>query len=251
MRVIRKKMKAKCYLERHLFALQKLKNTGVVPRLDVYPEELTIDYEYVDGAHLEDLNPETYGDCLESAGAAMALIHSFPFNTYGFVDSLSATRNDWWSIQDERFDQMLKVCREHGAIGEDLNMKIDRAYKELRSGLPLEYDSCLSHCDFSSDNLLFWRKGDFWKCTVIDFDHAQACPPHYDFGRVQFDLFDKWPMYKHSFCDGYKAIRVLPDLERLMPIYRVLWPLDLMAWGCRNGASGLVRENVQILQEID
>ncbi len=247
--VIRKEMTSIDFLKRHLKVMDQLKETGIVPVLvSVDEAKIALEYEFVDGRHIDEIEEAEHDQVFRMAGVVLAQMHTHHLDGFGVVDNLKKAESDWWSIQDERIDRKLSVCLEFKTLEQREADRLRDIYFELRSSLSEEHESCLSHCDYRSDNLLFMKMKGNWKCIVIDFDHAQGAPAHFDFGRIQLDLFDRWPTHRDSFCLGYESVRPLPNLAGTLPVYRILWPLDLLAWGSINKAEGLTSRMKRLLE---
>lgn len=249
--VVRKKVRYKAYLQNHLYVMKKLKDTGLVPELRKYSiRELYVDYEYIEGRHIEEVPSEYHEECYFSCGVTLALFHRNVMDGYGPVYRIREKNVEWWSLQDKRFHQMVDYCRTQKLIDELLLKKLVKMYFQLRDGVDQEYSSCLTHRDYVFDNLIFVRENGQWRCKVLDFDHVMACPAHCDFGRVEQDIFDKWPKSKRSFLQGYNSVRQIFQLEKVLPLYRIIVPLERLVWGTKNNAQGLVKCSHRQLSQI-
>ena len=248
--LVRKAMAARSYLYNHLYVFQKISHTRVVPSLYGYSDsELTLFYEYVDGLHLDEIEPSSLESCYFAAGLSLAKFHSHSGHGFGETMGERETGIDWWELQDRRVQQLLSDPHVDRILGAAMREALARRYNSLRAAVQPEWSSCLCHGDFRPDNLLFVRGSQGWRCIVLDFDHASLGAGHLDFGRVALDLFDAWPGSREPFLRGYSSVRPLPELAATLPIYRILWPLMNLAWGCRNGAETLVTQSAGALRQ--
>jgi Ser/Thr protein kinase RdoA (MazF antagonist) len=237
----------------HVYVMTQLRGSGVVPLITKHSiDDLSVEYEFVPGEHIEDVPHAARADCFAAAGRALALFHLHGMAGYGPVHGERETQEDWWSIQDRRVAAHIEYCHDHKVLDESLIAALSDAYGVRRRKVPVERASCLAHRDFRCDNLLFAQDSGQWRCTVIDFDHVMACPDHCDFGRIELDVFRQWPDFRGAFLEGYGSARQLPDLDSALPVYGIIWPLGNIVWGSRHRAEGLVRQAMgQLAQQVE
>jgi Ser/Thr protein kinase RdoA (MazF antagonist) len=249
--VVRKRVACRTFLDNHRYALTRLAGTGVVPDLrGVTPEVLEVEYAFVDGQHLEEVGAGDRGACLAAAGAALALLHAHHLDGYGPLDGPRDATSDWWEIQDRNVGDWLRAGEADGLLTRAVAAQVRQRYRFARAAVGEERASGFAHGDYRPDNLLFVRAEGGWRCRVLDFDHSQAAPPHLDFGRIELDLFEGRPEARGAFLGGYRAVAPLPALAAVLPLYRIIWPLNHVVWGARAGAADLVAENRRRLERL-
>jgi len=250
-KLIRKKMHCWEFLQNHLFVFTRMKGADFIPNLHYYSDtELIIEYDYVEGLHLDEIDTQHHEDCFFAAGASLARFHAFHFTGYGFVFDERDRHSDWWVLQDRRVEELLLYADTQHLLDKVIVKQLADIYKHHRANVKPEYQSCLTHCDYRLDNLVFVNENGTWKCKILDFDHVQASPPHFDFGRIEQDIFDIWHGSSKIFLDGYKSVTPYPDLQDVLPLYRIIWPLSNLVWGAGNNAEGLVAKSFHRLKQV-
>jgi len=78
---------------------------------------------------------------------------------------------------------------------------------------------CIVHRDYRPGNVIF-KNGSIK--AVIDFENAMISCSEEDFSAINLLVWDKYPKTKNSFLKGYSSKRKLPDLERTLPVLRVV-----------------------------
>lgn len=248
---VQKRLRSLDFFLNHVFVMTRLKACNHVPKLRSFSyDELTVEYFYVDGYHINEVDTESRAMCFFVAGQALAVLHNLRLNGYGRVFEWRDTLSDWWSIQDRRVRELLAWCYAERLYDREFLSRLSKYYAHFRLYVEPELESCLTHCDFHLDNLIFINEHGRWRCVVLDFDHVMAAAPHFDLGRIEQDIFFSWPQYTQEFLDGYSSIRYLPNLTSTLPLYRIIWPLNIYLWALRNRVPKLASEASERLYRV-
>jgi len=164
-------------------------------------------------------------------GAALAQIHSFRFDRYGFF---TADLSVPVTIDLDRAGLLafMRQCLCDGPGGERLGAEltarlfafVERDGDRLNawSGAP-----CLTHADFNPSNILVRHVGNGWQiAAVLDWEFALSATPALDFGNLLRPPFGEQAGFVEGLAHGYPAAGgFLPD-----DWFRIARIADLFAW---------------------
>jgi aminoglycoside phosphotransferase (APT) family kinase protein len=85
----------------------------------------------------------------------------------------------------------------------------------------------LIHRDLRPHNIVLNERGDF--AGVVDFEHAAAADPAWDFAKLQWWCFDRIPWLLAPFTEAYTRSRPLPAYSRRR-LFRVFEATTLLAY---------------------
>jgi aminoglycoside phosphotransferase (APT) family kinase protein len=120
--------------------------------------------------------------------------------------------------------------------------------KRLDDSPPLGQPRRMVHRDLRPQNVLV-DKGD-QLAGVVDFEHAAAADPAWDFAKLRWWCFDRIDWLEEPFVEGYTAIRDLPSAATRR-LFRVFEALTLLAYFSGKHAIYEREARRQLQSELD
>lgn len=240
-------------LYRELQALEDLGDLPVPAVLDAWIRE-----DEGPGAMLLSVLPGSTIRGLVSApiarqmGQLLARLHTHKLDHFGEISAdHGMTGSDWWAIMDQRFEGWKPLCKP--VMPEDLYRRTLERYAELKADLPEPDGPCWAHYDYRPANILVDVPpgGDDLRITgLLDFESARGGSADLDFVKISHRVWDIVPGTKEAFCEGYAAVRPVPDIERTLSYYRLHNAFGGIAWCVRrtDTSDPFFRENVTLLK---
>ena len=241
-------------LQREVSALQALADDIPVPiLLDVWDpgEDGTragaILLSYLPGAVVTGpVSPHLARDM----GALLARLHLHRRGHFGDDADAGHASGDWWGLLHRSHDTWRPHCR--AVLPPDLWRKARDRYEQLFANLPAVDGPCWVHSDYRPGNILVAGEGDRCRITgLIDFESARGGSADYDFVKISHYVWDVVTGTRDTFCEGYAALRPLPNIDRTLPFYRLHNAIGGIAWCVRrtNTADPFFQENLAVIEE--
>lgn len=122
-------------------------------------------------------------------------------------------------------------------------------FEEMRKELPPPDGPSFIHMDFRPGNILV---RDDHVTGIIDFESVRIGSTELDFTKIERDVCQRFPGTREAFEDGYRSVRPLIDLDRVLPFYRMTDAFNSTGWSQRMGLEknrDFFERNVKILKE--
>ncbi|MEW4220251.1 phosphotransferase family protein [Rossellomorea marisflavi] len=122
-------------------------------------------------------------------------------------------------------------------------------FEEMRKELPPPDGPSFIHMDFRPGNILV---RDDHVAGIIDFESVRIGSTELDFTKIERDVCQRFPGTREAFEDGYRSVRPLIDLDRVLPFYRMTDAFNSTGWSQRMGLEknrDFFERNVKILKE--
>ncbi|WP_227396035.1 phosphotransferase family protein [Jeotgalibacillus aurantiacus] len=122
-------------------------------------------------------------------------------------------------------------------------------YVEMKRNLPAPDGPSFIHMDFRPANILVKNN----QITgVIDFESVRFGATEMDFSKIHRDFLSLDPSLYQAYQDGYRSIRPLVDLDRVLIFYRFTDAFNSIGWCQRRGIDqnrDFYERNLEILKE--
>jgi aminoglycoside phosphotransferase (APT) family kinase protein len=185
-------------------------------------------------------------------GSLLARLHSI--NMPGFGEDTKegfhyVKDNDWWQDIRTKLEDFELRCAE--ILDASFIQKCITYYQDVLSEHQEVNDPCAIHMDFRPGNILIQE--DLTIRGLIDFENARGGLPEIDFTKIKQYVWDVYPGTKEEFLAGYKSLKDIPNLERLLPFYSFYHAFGGIAWCQKRGIEQnkeFLAENIRIVKEI-
>jgi Ser/Thr protein kinase RdoA (MazF antagonist) len=105
-------------------------------------------------------------------------------------------------------------------------------YEEMKQRLPSPDGPSFVHMDFRPANIIV---NEDKVSGIIDFESVRFGSTEIDFTKLYRDFLSYDVRLYHSFQEGYKSIRPLIDLEKILPFYQFTDAFNSVGWCKRRG----------------
>ncbi|MEW4305558.1 phosphotransferase family protein [Rossellomorea marisflavi] len=201
-----------------------LESLDGVPATGVVSEKLAWEIgELLARLHAIPVDPEDYGGAVRDEFSRWS--EFLPAQFYSFAEDAKKV------LEPELFDQALV------------------RFEEMRKELPPPDGPSFIHMDFRPGNILV---RDDHVAGLIDFESVRIGSTELDFTKIERDVCQRFPGTRQAFEDGYRSVRPLIDLDRVLPFYRMTDAFNSTGWSQRMGLEknrGFFERNVKILKE--
>lgn len=135
-------------------------------------------------------------------------------------------------------------------VDDDLYAKSMEKFTELKQQLPTPAGPSFVHMDFRPGNIIV----DGEKISgIIDFESVRFGSIDIDFTKLYRDFLSFDADLYHAYQAGYRNIKPLLDLEKVLPFYQFLDAFNSIGWCKRRGVeknAAFLNENLAILKRI-
>lgn len=177
----------------------------------------------------------------------MRELHSIHFDP-GDAFFLAARQNKRQQYQEDH-ETVIHILTENGMMREELRDKIDSWYHHIfQIDFLFDYTPCITHNDFSSDNLVF-RNNRLY--GVIDFGDFAIGDPDNDFLCLldcSTDDFGKEFGRKVLYYYGHDAPEIA---EKKAEINDAYWPIQQIILGDERQDGQLLAKGIDQLSDLD
>ncbi|AJD89575.1 hypothetical protein JMA_02580 [Jeotgalibacillus malaysiensis] len=139
---------------------------------------------------------------------------------------------NWSEFMDRMFYGFAEDTKK--VIEPSLYERSIQKYIELKKELPAPDGPAFIHMDFRPANILV--KGDQVMGT-IDFESVRFGATEMDFTKIHRDFLSLDPSLKLAYEKGYRSIRPLIDLDRVLEFYRFTDAFNSIGWCQRRGVE--------------
>lgn len=206
-------------VEREFRLLQLVEATVPVPRLCHFSKDNPINghpyilMQWVEGKLLEsvvsNLNPADIAQLGESLGQAMAAIHGFHFDQFGFFDEQLNISHPL-EMGGEGLLAYVRECLASPIVKQRVDAQLSSKlldFLDKENSLLDEWvgKPCLAHCDFNGSNILVNKTADHWQvAAVLDWEFSFSGTPFFDFGNLLRAPVGALPGIEDFIESGYK-----------------------------------------------
>ncbi|WP_168210405.1 phosphotransferase family protein [Persicimonas caeni] len=142
--------------------------------------------------------------------------------------------------------------RDFGEREPDLLDLLERGLRWLdahaASLLPGDTPRRMIHRDLRAPNVL--ADADHRFCGVVDFEHAAAAHPAWDFAKLRWWWFDRLPALEAPFRQGYESKRAWPDRD-VRRLFRIFEATTLVAYFWERHPVYPGQARLQLAAELD
>ncbi|QTH45262.1 aminoglycoside phosphotransferase family protein [Cohnella sp. LGH] len=232
-------------LFREFQMLETLKDIIPVPKvLDIwYGDEITTGALLLSSIQGMPCTGEVDKKLSYEIGVYHAMLHEVKASGYGYhvTDGFKLLdQNNWRLHIKSNFEKWKEPCKQ--ILDSKLYEKCIRHFDGVFSALPDPDGPCVVHMDFRPGNI--WVNGNEI-AGIIDFESARGGSSEIDFTKVNRYIWEVDPRTKIPFIEGYKSIRPMLALEKVLPFYDFYDAFCAVVW-CKNRG---IEKNQTFLQE--
>jgi Ser/Thr protein kinase RdoA (MazF antagonist) len=183
-------------------------------------------------------------------GALLARLHRHRRDHFGDENDTDERSAGWWELLHHSHDTWRPHCE--SALPPALWRAARERYEQLYADLPVPDGPCWVHSDYRPGNILVTGEGAGSRITgLIDFESARGGSADYDFVKISHYVWDAVPGTRDAFCEGYAALRPLPNIDRTLPFYRLHNAIGGIAWCVRrtSTADPFFQENLAVIEQ--
>lgn len=176
-------------------------------------------------------------------GVYLAMLHEVKTPGYGhhLANGFKLLdQNNWRLHIKSNFEKWKEPCQE--ILDSKLYERCILHFDEVYSALPDPDGPCIVHMDFRPGNILVNGNE---VAGIIDFESARGGSSEIDFTKVNRYIWEVSPRTKIPFIEGYRSIRPMLVLERVLPFYDFYDAFSAVVW-CKNRG---IEKNQTFLQE--
>lgn len=176
-------------------------------------------------------------------GVYLAMLHEVKTPGYGhhLADGFKLLdQNNWRLHIKSNFEKWKEPCQE--ILDSKLYERCILHFDEVYSALPDPDGPCIVHMDFRPGNILVNGNE---VAGIIDFESARGGSSEIDFTKVNRYIWEVSPRTKIPFIEGYRSIRPMLVLERVLPFYDFYDAFSAVVWCKKRG----IEKNQTFLQE--
>ncbi|ANU13294.1 hypothetical protein B481_2711 [Planococcus halocryophilus Or1] len=155
---------------------------------------------------------------------------------------------NWLSFIESKFLDFAEDVKE--IVEDELYAKSMKKFIELKQQLPAPDGPSFIHMDFRPGNIIV----DGEKVLgMIDFESVRFGSIDIDFTKLYRDFLSFDADLYHAYQAGYRTIKPLLDLEKVLPFYQFLDAFNSIGWCKRRGVeknAAFLKENLAILKRI-
>ncbi len=244
-RVVIKIPYTKVKLLREERALKLLADNPLVPEiLDIwYGDEHVVGallLSYIDGQPME---LPVNDDVIYDMGRKLAMIHEVKVDRF----ELDEKERDWSLSVRKKIESWVIEIKAY--LTPSMLDDIDKYLNDHIMCLNRNQEPCLIHFDYRPGNILI-RNGEI--VGIIDYENARGGSAEIDFTKVSNTVWRTHSKGEKMFLDGYRSIRALPELEKVLPVYKFYHAIGGIAWCVRRERTDgdFFEENFNQLEAI-
>ncbi len=150
-------------------------------------------------------------------GVYLAMLHEVRTPGYGYhvTDGFKLLDQNNWRLHIKRnFEKWKEPCKQ--ILDSKLYERCIQHFDGVFSALPDPDGPCVVHMDFRPGNILVNGNE---VAGIIDFESARGGSSEIDFTKVNRYIWEVDPRTKIPFIEGYKSIRPMLALEKVLPFY--------------------------------
>lgn len=154
---------------------------------------------------------------------------------------------NWSNFVEDQFYSFAEDVKD--ILDEQLYEKAIEKFEEMKQQLPLPDGPSFVHMDFRPANIIVDRER---VLGMIDFESVRFGSTEVDFTKLYRDFLSLDVSLYKAYQEGYKSIRPLIDLERVLPFYRFTDAFNSIGWCKRRGIEKnkvFLEENLARLKE--
>ncbi|MBN2794286.1 MAG: aminoglycoside phosphotransferase family protein [Clostridia bacterium] len=213
-------------LQRELFVLETLKGKIKVPEVIDYFEGDSVHsgamvLSYLDGKPITGAIDEALA---YDMGVLLGHLHEVKMPHF----TLEKDNDKWWESVEIRFNEWAKECQP--VLEPDFFEQCMITFKKLYRDLPHADGPSLIHFDFRPGNILVKENK---IVGLIDFESSRGGSTDIDFTKVKVYVWDLYSHTKEAFIKGYESVRVLPPIDKTLPLYLFFNGFGGLAWCAR------------------
>ncbi|WP_270181200.1 phosphotransferase family protein [Alkalihalobacillus sp. CinArs1] len=218
--------------DREVTVLKRLHNELPVPKLLDYWEgddDITgaLLLSAIDGVPLsEKVDPALAYDI----GVHHAKLHAIVPEKLDFESAVSNEYDDWSQFIERQFYSFAEDVKE--VIDHRLYERSLHHFHQLQHSLPPKDGPSFIHMDFRPGNILVYENR---VAGIIDFESVRIGSTEIDFTKINRDIFSVFPGTLEAFQEGYRTVRPLIDLEKVLPFYAFVDAFNSIGWCKRRG----------------
>ncbi|WP_238323718.1 aminoglycoside phosphotransferase family protein [Planococcus donghaensis] len=156
--------------------------------------------------------------------------------------------SNWLNFIESKFLDFAVDVKE--IIETELYEKSMNKFSELKQQLPAPVGPSFIHMDFRPANIIVDGKK---VSGVIDFESVRFGSIDIDFTKLYRDFLSVNDSFYQAYQDGYRTIKPLLDLKKVLLFYQFLDAFNSIGWCRRRGLeknAAFLEENLVILKKI-
>ncbi len=163
---------------------------------------------------------------------------------------LTAIQNEfpnWSTFVEQQFYSFAEDVKD--VLDEQLYNKAIEKFEEMKQQLPSPDGPSFVHMDFRPANIIVDNDN---VSGVIDFESVRFGSTDIDFTKLYRDFLSFDVTLYNAYQEGYKSVRPLIDLEKVLPFYRFTDAFNSIGWCKRRGLEKnalFLEENLTRLKE--
>lgn len=176
------------------------------------------------------LTTDSSAETAFQVGQLHATLHSVQPDTRIADPKIQSIYEDWSAFRDKQFYSFAEDVKQ--VISENLYGRARAFYEERKAQLPTPDGPAFIHMDFRPTNILI----DQGNVTgVIDFESVRFGATDTDFTKIYRDYLSFDQQKLQAYQKGYRTVRALPDLEKILPFYQFTDAFNSLGWCKRRG----------------
>lgn len=184
-------------------------------------------------------------------GQLLGELHTVPMPGFGHEDENGFTyveNNDWWHFVKTKLDRIL--ANSEKLLSPGTFQKANDYFHIFFMNHPPADGPCAVHTDYRPGNILVKAN----QITgLVDFESARGGSADFDFSKIKLYVWDKFPGTRTAFEAGYRSIRPLPNLDRLLDFNVLFHAINHIDWCLKRGITDhkqFLSENVRIVEQV-
>ncbi|KGP91235.1 phosphotransferase [Pontibacillus chungwhensis BH030062] len=164
--------------------------------------------------------------------------------------SLKGIKNEfpnWSTFLEKQFYSFAEDVRD--VLDESLYRKALKKFEQMKHELPAPDGPSFVHMDFRPGNIIVDEET---VSGVIDFESVRFGSTEIDFTKLHRDFLSCDDRLFQAYQDGYKSVRPLIDLEKVLPFYQFTDAFNSIGWCKRRGVednASFLEVNLEILKK--
>ncbi|KMK92401.1 phosphotransferase family protein [Rossellomorea marisflavi] len=232
----------KLSLEREM--LERFKGHLPVPEVVAFHEDGFLVLEALDGVPATGMVSEKLA---WKIGELLARLHTIRVGPEDYGGAVRDEFSRWTEFLPAQFYSFAEDAKK--VLDPELFDLALVRFEEMRKELPPPDGPSFIHMDFRPGNILV---RDDHVTGLIDFESVRIGSTELDFTKIERDVCQRFPGTREAFEDGYRSVRPLIDLDRVLPFYRMTDAFNSTGWCQRMGLEknrDFFERNVKILKE--
>ncbi|WP_079514820.1 phosphotransferase family protein [Rossellomorea marisflavi] len=224
--------------------LERFKGHLPVPEIVACHEDGVLVLEALEGAPATGVVSEKLA---WEIGELLARLHAIPVDPEDYGGAVRDEFSRWSEFLPAQFYSFAEDAKK--VLEPELFERSLRRFEELRRDLPPPDGPSFIHMDFRPGNILV---RDDHVTGIIDFESVRIGSTELDFTKIERDVCQRFPGTREAFEEGYRSVRPLIDLDRVLPFYRMTDAFNSIGWSQRMGLEknrDFFERNVKILKE--